>query len=237
MLKNIIISPAVINLKRNKMIILVIEDEIGICNFLASGLEEEGFKVVIQNNGKDGLEFALNETIDLILLDWLLPETNGLDICKVVHNNKPNIPIIFLTSKVTHQDVIEGLKAGAIDYVKKPFNFEELLQRIKNHLSSKMCEIQILGNIELNNSNHEVYVSKEPVHLTQKEFELLKYFIDNKGNVCTRNKIIEDVWNIGFDYDTSIIDVYINSLRKKLKMNKDTNYIQTIRGVGYIAKD
>lgn len=219
------------------MLILVIEDEIGICNFLASGLEEEGFEVVVRNNGKEGLEYALNETIDLLLLDWLLPGINGLDICKVVRENKPNTPIIFLTSKVTHQDTIEGLKAGAIDYVKKPFNFEELLQRIKNHLSSKMNVVQILGNIELNNSNHEVYVNKELVHLTQKEFDLLKYFIDNKGCVCTRNKIIEDVWNIGFDYDTSIIDVYINSLRKKLKMNKEHNYIQTIRGVGYIAKD
>ncbi|MDD3038022.1 response regulator transcription factor [Bacteroides sp.] len=215
----------------------MIEDEIGICDFLASGLEEEGFEVVVQNKGKGGLEYALNETIDLLLLDWLLPEINGLDICKVVRKSKPNIPIIFLTSKVTYQDTIEGLKAGAIDYVKKPFNFEELLQRIKNHLSLRMNEVQILGNIELNNSNREVYVNKEFVHLTQKEFDLLKYFIDNKNAICTRNKIIEEVWNIGFDYDTSIIDVYINSLRKKLKMNKDSNYIQTIRGIGYIAKD
>ena len=149
------------------MRILVIEDEIGICDFLASGLEEEGFEVVVQNKGKGGLEYALNETIDLLLLDWLLPEINGLDICKVVRKSKPNIPIIFLTSKVTYQDTIEGLKAGAIDYVKKPFNFEELLQRIKNHLSLRMNEVQILGNIELNNSNREVYVNKEFVHLTQ----------------------------------------------------------------------
>ena len=129
------------------------------------------------------------------------------------------------------------MKAGAIDYVKKPFNFEELLQRIKNHLGSKMDEILVLGNIELKCSEHEVYVDKKIVHLTQKEYDLLRYLIDNKGKVCTRSKIIEDVWNIGFDYDTSIIDVYINSLRKKLNMNKESTFIKTVRGIGYIAKD
>lgn len=219
------------------MVILVIEDEIGICDFLASGLEEEGFKVIIQNNGKMGLKCALSETIDLLLLDWLLPGMNGLEICKIVRKSKPQIPIIFLTSKVTNQDIVEGLKAGAIDYVKKPFNFEELLQRIKNHLEKKVNEVKILGNIDLNYSRREVYVDKQLVHLTQKEFELLKYLVDNKGEVCTRAKIIENVWNIGFDYDTSIIDVYINSLRKKLNISKENFYIKTIRGVGYIVKD
>ena len=219
------------------MVILIIEDEIGICNFLASGLEEEGFEIAVKNNGKEGLDYALNETVDLILLDWLLPGMNGLDICKIVRKSKSQIPIIFLTSKVTHQDIIEGLKAGAIDYVKKPFNFEELLQRIKNHLGSKMDEILVLGNIELKCSEHEVYVDKKIVHLTQKEYDLLRYLIDNKGKVCTRSKIIEDVWNIGFDYNTSIIDVYINSLRKKLNMNKESTFIKTVRGIGYIAKD
>lgn len=219
------------------MVILIVEDEIGICNFLTSGLEEEGFEVVVKNNGKDGLDYALNEAIDLVLLDWLLPGMSGLDICKIVKNSKPQVPIIFLTSKVTNQDIIEGLKAGAIDYVKKPFNFEELLQRVINHLDYKKNEVQVLGNIELKYSKREVYVNKELIHLTQKEFELLKYFMDNKGEICTRSKIIEDVWNIGFDYDTSIIDVYINSLRKKLKMNKDSVYIKTIRGIGFIAND
>ncbi len=219
-------------------IILLIEDETGICDFISFGLKEEGFSVIVKNNGKDGLEYALNKKIDLLLLDWILPGINGLEICKTVKKSKPQIPIIFLTSKNALKNTLDGLKAGAIDYIKKPFNFEELLQRVKNHLSHGMDNTTlVLGNITVDISRYEVYVNRKLVHLTQKEFDLLKYLIENKGKVCERTKIIKDVWEIGFEYDTGIIDVYINSLRKKLFLNKDSLSIRTIRGVGYISQE
>lgn len=220
-----------------KMTILIIEDEIGICNFLSDGLKEEGFSIIVKNSGKEGLDYALNNNIDLLLVDWLLPEINGLDICKYLKEHNPKIPIIFLTSKNTQNDVLEGLRAGAIDYIKKPFNFEELLQRVKNHLYFQNNKTHVLGNLKLNNLRHEATINNHTIHLTPKEYDLLNYLIENKGKVCTRNDIIRNVWNINFDYDTSVIDVYMNSLRKKLNVGVQNFSIKTIRSIGYIAND
>ena len=147
-------------------------------------------------------------------------------------------PIIFLTAKDTVQETIEGLKAGANDYIKKPFSFEELLERIKIHFRSKdESAILTLGTIKLDKSKFQVFVDDKEVALTQREFELLEYLIKNKGKVCTRNKIIEDVWNIHFEYDTGVIDVFMNAIRKKLNLTKEQELIKTIRGVGYIANE
>lgn len=220
------------------MRILIVEDEIGIQNFLKQGLEEEGFVVETASNGKDGIEKFKSETFDLVLLDWMLPEITGVDVCKFIRNENQSIPILFLTAKDTVQDTIEGLKSGANDYIKKPFSFEELLERIKIHFRNKeQQKVLQLGNIKMNVDKHEVLVDGKEVFLTQREFELLEYLIRNKGKVCTRNSIIEDVWDIHFEYDTGVIDVFMNAIRKKLNLSKEEELIKTIRGVGYLAND
>ena len=218
--------------------ILIIEDEIGISNFLKQGLEEEGYTVFTANNGHDGLEKALTLPVGLILLDWMMPKMNGLEVCKAIRTQKKEVPILFLTAKDTIQETIEGLKAGANDYIKKPFSFEELLERVKVHFRVKNRQsILTLGNITINRDKFQVLLNNKDIALTQREFELLEYLIHNKGKVCTRNAIIEDVWKINFKYDTGVIDVFMNAIRKKLNLTKDQELIKSIRGVGYIAND
>lgn len=220
------------------MKILIVEDEIGISNFLKQGLEEEGYEVTIATNGIDGLNLALHKTFDLILLDWMLPQLTGIDVCKALREKNKSIPILFLTAKDTLQETIEGLRSGANDYIKKPFSFEELLERIKIHFrNSEEDEVLRLNKIQIIPSKYQVFVNENEVSLTQREYELLVYLIKNKGKVCTRAQIIEDVWNIHFEYDTGVIDVFMNSIRKKLNLNKDDESIKTIRGIGYIAND
>lgn len=220
------------------MKILVVEDEIGISNFLKQGLEEEGYEVLTASNGQIGIDLALSVDIDLILLDWMLPKVTGIDVCKTIRKTNFDVPILFLTAKDTVQETIEGLKAGANDYIKKPFSFEELLERIKIYFRKNTnVDLLTLGNIQINLLKYQVLVDNKEISLTQREFELLTYLIKNKGKVCTRNQIIEDVWNIHFEYDTSVIDVFMNAIRKKLNLNKENDLIKTIRGVGYIAND
>ena len=220
------------------MKILIVEDEIGISNFLKQGLEEEGYEVLTASNGQIGIDLALSVDVDLILLDWMLPKVTGIDVCKTIRKTKVDVPILFLTAKDTVQETIEGLKAGANDYIKKPFSFEELLERVKIYFrKNATVDILTLGNIQINLLKYQVLVDNKEVSLTQREFELLTYLIKNKGKVCTRNQIIEDVWNIHFEYDTSVIDVFMNAIRKKLNLTKENDLIKTIRGVGYIAND
>ncbi len=220
------------------MHILVVEDEVGIVQFLQQGLEEEGFSVTTASDGQIGLQLLLKESFDLVLLDWMLPKMTGLEVCEKFRLKNTTTPIIFLTAKDTTQETIEGLRAGANDYIKKPFSFDELVERIKIHFrATTPTSILRLGPIEINRDNHLVYIGNNEVTLTHREFELLCYLVTNKGKVCTRTQIIEDVWDIHFDYDTGVLDVFMNAIRKKLNLKKEEQYIKTIRGVGYIAND
>lgn len=220
------------------MHILIVEDEKGIVDFLKQGLEEENFIISTAYDGAEGLKKAIELPVDLVLLDWMLPKMKGIDVCKNIRSEKNNLPIIFLTAKDTVQETIEGLKAGANDYIKKPFSFDELLERIKIHFRTKdEIKILTLGRITIDKSKFQVFLDNKEVSLTQREFELLEYLIKNKGQVCTRTNIIEDVWDIHFEYDTGVIDVFMNSIRKKLNLTKDQELIKTIRGVGYIANE
>ncbi len=218
--------------------ILLVEDEEGIVQFLKQGLEEENYQVTAASNGLEGLTLFKNQKFDLVLLDWMLPKMTGLEVCQKIRETNSKTPIIFLTAKDTVQETVEGLKTGANDYIKKPFSFDELVERIKVQLRDKNeQEILTLGPIEINLQRHQVTVDKREVSLTQKEFDLLCYLVKNKGNVCSRTQIIQDVWDIHFEYDTGVIDVFMNAIRKKLNLKVEEDYIKTIRGVGYIAND
>jgi DNA-binding response OmpR family regulator len=220
------------------MKILIVEDEAGIVQFLKQGLEEEGYQISSAANGLLGFEMFKKEHFDLILLDWMLPKMTGLELCQAIRIKNKTIPIIFLTAKDTIQETIEGLQSGANDYIKKPFSFDELLERIKIHFrNQENIEIRTLGPIEINVTLHQVLISGNKIQLTQREFDLLYYLVKNKGKVCTRSQIIEDVWDIHFDYDTGVIDVFMNSIRRKLNLKKEDDYIKTIRGIGYIANE
>jgi two-component system copper resistance phosphate regulon response regulator CusR len=221
------------------MHILVVEDEPGIANFIKQGLEEENYSVDIEENGAEGLQKALSGKYDLLLLDWMLPGVSGIEICRQARKVYADLPIIFLTAKDTVEETIFGLQTGANDYLKKPFNFDELVERIKVQLRPKIKEQEslTLGDIVLNTSTHQVFRKRQEIILTQKEFALLEYLMRHKGKVCRRNKIMSSVWDAQFNYNTAVLDVFINALRKKLNLNKEEDYIQTIRGVGYIAKE
>ncbi|MEZ4829427.1 MAG: response regulator transcription factor [Bacteroidia bacterium] len=222
------------------MRILIVEDEPGILNFLRQGLEEESYVIDTASDGNEGLEKALNSSWDLLLIDWMLPGISGMDVCRRFRAVDSQTPVIFLTARDTVQDTIMGLKAGANDYIRKPFSFDELLERIRVQFRSRestSSDQLTLGPIRMDIHSHQVYRQNELISLTQKEFDLLEYLIRNKGKVCRRTSIIESVWDIHFEYNTGVIDVYINSLRKKLKLETEEDYIQTIRGVGYIARE
>lgn len=219
------------------MRILIVEDETSIANFIRDGLMEEGFAVDVADNGKAGLQMALDnlEDYDVILLDWMLPGLNGIEICRQVRQENRLVPIIFLTAKDTVDDAVFGLEAGANDYIRKPFSFEELLARIRVLMRTRSQEglVFTAGPVELNIEKHSVTKGGQPVDLTQKEFALLEYLLRSKGKVCRRTRIIEKVWDIHFDHNQSVIDVYINALRRKLDEPGGPSLITTIRGVGY----
>jgi len=219
------------------MRILLAEDESAIAGFIKEGLEEEGFAVDVAGNGRQALTMAMDfiDEYDIYLLDWMLPGISGIEICRSIRKENKTVPIIFLTAKDTVDDTVFALESGANDYLKKPFAFEELLARIRVLLRNKDGEQNIFKkeDINLNTEVHQVTKAGLPVELTQKEFALLEYLLRNKGKVCRRTRIIEKIWDIHFDKDTSVIDVFINSLRKKLDTPGKESFVQTIRGVGY----
>ncbi len=221
------------------MRILVVEDEKGIANFIHDGLEEEGFAVDVARDGTTGLEMALSNEYDVILLDWMLPGISGIEVCRRLRKENTSVPVIFLTAKDTVQDTVFGLEIGANDYIKKPLQFDELLARIRVQLRNKSGGESVLrlGAIELNPETHQVFRNASEVILTPKEFSLLEFLMRNKGKVCTRTRIIEHVWDAHFDADTSVIDVYVNYLRKKLDTGGARSCIQTVRGVGYVVRE
>ncbi|GET31224.1 DNA-binding response regulator [Prolixibacter bellariivorans] len=223
------------------MRILVIEDEPGIARFLKEGLEEESFAVDVAEDGIKGQEMAMDngEEYDLLLVDWMLPGMSGVEIVRQIREEGLQMPVIFLTARDTVQDAVFALEMGANDYIRKPFSFEELLARIRVQLREPSGETSRLstGKLVMDLNTHQVFRGEEEIQLTQKEFALLEFLLRNKGKACSRTRIIEHVWDIHFDYDTSVIDVYINSLRKKIDQKDEPGFIRTIRGVGYIIQE
>ncbi len=220
------------------MKILIVEDEPKVVEFIKKGLEELGYEVDVAFDGQMGERLALKNTYDLIIMDVIMPMTNGFELCRRIREKKQNVPIIMLTALGNTDDKVTGFDAGADDYLIKPFEFKELIARIKalTRRSTGVVETQnILKVFDLElDLNKKVLVrgSKEK-DLTAKEFALLELLMRNKGRVISRAEIAEKIWDITFDTGTNVVDVYINILRKKVDKDFDNKLIHTKIGMGY----
>ncbi len=219
--------------------ILLVEDEDKVASFIKKGLEENHYVVEVGKDGAAALRQGLNKEYNLIILDIMLPFVNGIEICRQIRLKNEQVPILMLTALGTVDDKVKGLKAGADDYLLKPFHFNELLARIEALLRRKKQEETHLLEFEdmvLNTLNNEVTRAGQPINLTIKEFNLLVLFIRNKNKILSRQVIAKDVWGIEFDTGTNMIDVYVNYLRKKIEKGYDRKLIHTVIGKGYILK-
>lgn len=217
-------------------LILVIEDEPGIVDFLERGLAAEGFGVIAALDGETGLERALAEPVDLVVLDMLLPGRGGLEVLERVREEKPTLPVIVLTALGEVDDRVSGLDAGAVDYLTKPFSLAELAARIRAQLrvASQVPQTRLSGNgIEVDLLTREVRRHGEVVRLSTTEFELLAYLMRNRGHVLTRERLLRAVWGYEHDPGTNVVDVYVGYLRRKLGSRDGGAPITTIRSVGY----
>lgn len=223
--------------------ILIVEDEPKIADTLKLGLEEHGYHAAVAYDGKAGHDMFKDHPYDLVVLDINLPGMNGYELCKYYRSINSNVPIIMLTSLLGINDKIKGYDAGADDYVVKPFEFKELLLKIKVFLkramNSSSHEPNILkaADLEMNVDSKEVIRAGQPINLTAKEFQLLEYLLHNKNKVVSRGDIARNVWEIDFETNTNVIDVYINYLRNKVDKSFDRKLIHTQVGMGYMLKD
>jgi len=223
--------------------ILLIEDEKKIADTLSKGLRELDYHVVTAYDGKIGWRIFEGGEFNLVITDINLPGINGYDLCKQIRNNNHHIPIIMLTALSTTDDKIEGFDAGADDYLVKPFEFKELLVRIRALLKRTLHQqlptgnILSVANLELNVDSKEVTRDGNAISLTAKEFQLLEYFMRNRNRVVSRADIAERVWDLDFDTKTNVIDVYVNFLRKKIDRDYEPKLIHTQVGMGYMLKE
>ncbi|MBL4936271.1 response regulator transcription factor [Clostridium sp. YIM B02515] len=221
--------------------ILIIEDELKIARFVELELKYEGYLVEQCHDGREGLQRALEGDIDLIILDIMLPSMNGMEVLRRLRQHS-EIPIIMLTAKDQIMDKVMGLDMGADDYLTKPFAIEELLARIRAALKRKKATVQEAKVIQINNlkldlDKYNVSFKDEIIDLTKREFELLKYLMENQNIVLTREKILDRVWGYEYFGDTNVVDVYVRYLRSKIDDRFDRKLIHTVRGVGYLLKD
>ena len=223
--------------------VLLVEDEKKIADTLKLGLSENGFYVEVAYDGTLALKLYEAHSFDLLVLDINVPGINGYELCKIVRSRNTQIPIIMLTAFSSLQDKIEGYDAGADDYIIKPFEFKELLMKIRVLLKRTTNQTVPTGNIlkaydlEINLESKEVKRGSTPISLTAKEFQLLEYLMRNKNRVVSRADIAINVWDIDFDTNTNVIDVYINYLRNKVDKPFEQKLIQTQVGMGYILKE
>lgn len=220
--------------------ILLVEDEVKLARFVELELTSEGYQVSVAHDGLSGLTMARETSPDLLILDWLLPGMTGVDICRRLRSTGNKAPVIFLTAKDEVSDRIEGLDAGADDYVVKPFSIEELLARVRAHLRRTQepnADLLQFDDLTLNRKTREVYRGQRAIELTAKEFDLLEYLMTNPRQVLTRDQILEKVWGYDFMGDSNIIEVYIRYLRLKIEENGEKRLIHTVRSVGYVLRE
>ncbi|HRE46302.1 MAG TPA: response regulator transcription factor [Aggregatilineales bacterium] len=220
--------------------ILVIEDEHRIAQFLERGLLFEGYRVDVAHDGRTGLAIARDNPPDLVILDWMLPGLDGLDVIKRLRA-ATNVPVLMLSAKDEIQDRVTGLETGADDYLVKPFSFDELLARLKalfrrSTVSSKP-EILRFADLTLDTGTHRATRGERAIDLTAKEYELLELFMRHPRQVLTREMIFDRVWNYDFGGESNIIEVYVRYLRQKTEADGDSRLLHTVRGVGYVLRE
>lgn len=221
--------------------LLIIEDEVKIARFLELELSHEGYSVDQSHDGREGLQKALGNEYDLIILDIMLPSMNGIEVLRKLRQAS-DIPVIMLTAKDEVMDKVIGLDMGADDYMTKPFAIEELLARIRTGLKRKLArnsteKTLYARGLSLDTDKYSVVYGKDNIELTRREFDLLKYLLENKNIVLTRDRLLETVWGYDYSGDTNVVDVYIRYLRSKIDEKYNIKLIHTIRGVGYTIKD
>ncbi|MCS5423057.1 MULTISPECIES: response regulator transcription factor [Psychrilyobacter] len=209
------------------MKILVVEDEENIRKVIKKILEINEFEVLEARDGAEAMDIFYSEKIDLIILDWMLPKVNGIEVLKMVRQES-SLPILMLTAKSQEDDEVEGLEVGANDYLKKPFSLKILVTRVKK-LLNLIGGKKKYGILEVDLNNHKVYIKGKDTNISPKEFELLNYLILNRGIALNREKILADVWDFAYDGDYRTVDTHIKTLRKKI----GAEHITTVRGIGY----
>lgn len=225
--------------------ILLVEDESSVANFIRKGLTEEGYEVSLAFNGDQGIQMATNSSYDLIILDIMLPDKNGIEVCEAIRKAKIQTPVLFLTALGTPENIALGLNTGADDYLVKPFKFIELnariralLRRSENKEPVKSAQnTYVIGDLKLDDDAKTLERNGQLINLTATEYRLLLVLIKNKGRVLSRVDLLESVWDINFNMGTNVVDVYINYLRKKIDTDKENKLIHTIIGMGYVIKE
>ncbi|MBD1847387.1 response regulator transcription factor [Cyanobacteria bacterium FACHB-63] len=220
--------------------ILLVEDEAKLARFIELELVSEGYQVSIAHDGMAGLTLAREATLDLAILDWMLPGLSGIELCRRLRSTGSKVPVILLTARDEVSDRVTGLDAGADDYVVKPFSIEELLARVRAHLRRNQDgdeDVLQFEGLTLNRKTREVYRGTRAIELTAKEFDLLEYLLSHPRQVFTREQILENVWGYDFVGDSNIIEVYVRYLRLKLEENHEPRLVHTVRGVGYTLRE
>ena len=222
------------------MKILLVEDEPKLAQTIKKGIEENGFDVDIAFDGMTGKSLALQNKYDLLIFDVIVPHINGIELCKIIRQSKPKVPILLLTALGTTDDKLNGFDSGADDYLVKPFEFKELIARIKSLIRRNTSleepnQVIKVANLELNLTEKIAIRDGKKIELTARE--LLEYLMKNRGRVLSRLDVSENVWDINFDTGTNVIDVYINILRKKIDKEFEPKLIHTRVGMGYVLKE
>lgn len=220
------------------MRILLVEDEQNVASFLKKGLEEEFYTVDVAEHGGDGFAMATSKEYDCIILDVMLPEISGIEICKKLRSSNVKTPILMLTALDSVGSKVEGLESGADDYLTKPFAFSELLARVRALLRrapDSLSELS-LNDLRMDLLSRRVFRGEQEIILTQKGFAILEYFLRNRGRVLSRTQIIENIWGYNFDPNTNVVDVHIKFLREKIDKGFNKKLIHTVRGSGYVLK-
>lgn len=221
--------------------VLIIEDEPKVASFIKKGLEENNYEATIAYDGLSGVDMALKDNYNAIVLDINLPAMNGYEVCKKIRQHNTEVPVLMLTALGTTEDKLTGFDSGSDDYLVKPFEFRELLARIKvlvkRNSGSASGSILRIADLELNTDAKTVKRNNTKIDLTAKEFSLLEFLMRNKGRVISRTELAEKIWDITFDTGTNVIDVYINFLRKKIDKDYPIKLIHTQIGMGYVLKE
>ncbi|WP_312079269.1 response regulator transcription factor [Chryseobacterium sp.] len=230
--------------------IILIEDESSVVSFIKKGLQENGYETSVAFDGITGAKLVKENDFDLVILDIMLPEMNGLEVCKEIRKTNKQVPILFLTALGTSENIVLGLESGGDDYLVKPFKFIELVARIKSLLrrSNKGSaaedddndiqneHLYQFSDLSVNDYTKKVVRAGEEVSLTSTEYKLLLYFLNNPEKVISRAEILDAVWGVNYEMGTNVVDVYVNYLRKKVDTQEDNKLIHTVIGMGYVLK-